>query len=112
MNLLTAKAMMTRVTRGRGDGVIERIQYRRGQKLPRGAKLVARPSRWGNPFRVDVYGRLVAIGMYRQMLEDMSTAQIQQYLAPLQDATALACYCPLDEPCHADVLIEYLEQAK
>lgn len=27
-------------------------------------------------------------------------------LDPLRDATALACWCPLDQPCHADVLIE------
>jgi hypothetical protein len=26
----------------------------------------------------------------------------------LKDATALACWCPLDQPCHADVLIELL----
>ncbi|HET9893743.1 MAG TPA: DUF4326 domain-containing protein [Streptosporangiaceae bacterium] len=30
----------------------ERIQYKRGQKLPEGAKLCARPSRWGNPFKI------------------------------------------------------------
>lgn len=29
-------------------------------------------------------------------------------LAPLRDATALACWCPLDAPCHADELIELL----
>lgn len=29
-------------------------------------------------------------------------------LSPLRDATALACWCPLDMPCHADVLIELL----
>jgi hypothetical protein len=27
----------------------------------------------------------------------------------LKDATALACWCPLDQPCHSDVLIELLE---
>lgn len=26
----------------------------------------------------------------------------------LSDATALVCWCPLDQPCHADVLIELL----
>lgn len=26
----------------------------------------------------------------------------------LRDATALACWCPLDRPCHADALIELL----
>lgn len=26
----------------------------------------------------------------------------------LRNATALACWCPLDQPCHADVLLELL----
>ena len=29
----------------------------------------------------------------------------------LRDATALVCWCPLDQPCHADVLIELLEES-
>ena len=30
----------------------KRIQYRRGQMLPAGAKLCSRPSKWGNPFKI------------------------------------------------------------
>jgi hypothetical protein len=30
----------------------KRIRHARGVKLPAGARLVARPSRWGNPFRI------------------------------------------------------------
>ena len=30
----------------------------------------------------------------------------------LRDATALACWCPLDRPCHADVLIELLAECR
>jgi len=29
-------------------------------------------------------------------------------LAPLRGASALACWCPLEEPCHADVIIDLL----
>ena len=29
-------------------------------------------------------------------------------IEPLRDATALVCWCGLDEPCHGDVLIELL----
>jgi hypothetical protein len=31
-------------------------------------------------------------------------------IAPLRYASGLACWCPLDAPCHADVLIELLSQ--
>lgn len=31
------------------------------------------------------------------------------WLDPLRSATALACACPLDMPCHVDVLLELLE---
>lgn len=34
---------------------------------------------------------------------------LDEWLAPLLDATALACACPLGQPCHADVLVEAIE---
>ncbi|CAN5769820.1 DUF4326 domain-containing protein [soil metagenome] len=34
---------------------------------------------------------------------------VEEIRAELAGATALVCWCPLDQPCHADVLIELLE---
>jgi hypothetical protein len=66
-----------------------------------GAVLVARPSRWGNPYSIEEYGRKRAIEMYEQWLlaNDELLAQL-----PSLKGKRLACYCKLDEPCHADVL--------
>jgi hypothetical protein len=66
-----------------------------------GAVLVARPSRWGNPFSIDEHGRKRAIEMYERWLlaNDELLAQV-----PSLKGKRLACYCKLDEPCHADVL--------
>jgi Domain of unknown function (DUF4326) len=66
-----------------------------------GAVLVARPSRWGNPFSIDEHGRKRAIEMYERWLlaNDELLAQL-----PSLKGKRLACYCKLDEPCHADVL--------
>ena len=91
---------------------MKRIQQRRGKKLPPGAKSVARPSRWGNPYRVEEYGRDNAIDLYRlDVVSDKRLHdELSAWLAPLRDATALACYCKEGEPCHADVLIELLER--
>lgn len=87
---------------------MERVQLsrRRGWRKPIGAVIVSRPSRWGNPFAVTEYGRAQAVAKFRQYLADMSPAERDDYLAPLREATALCCWCKLNEVCHADVLIE------
>jgi Domain of unknown function (DUF4326) len=75
---------------------------RAGMRAPLGdAVLVARPSRWGNPFRVEEHGRERAIELYERRLlaEPDLLAQL-----PALRGRRLACYCPLDQPCHADVL--------
>lgn len=75
-------------------------------KLPDGAVYVGRPSRWGNPFTVEKYGRAHAIELYRQMLRAPGAGWMIEDLAALKP-TALVCWCaPL--PCHADVLAELL----
>ena len=91
----------------------KRIQYKRGQTLPAGAKLVARPSRWGNPYRLHEYSRPNAVELYRLcVVEIMPEPELRAWLEPLRGATALACYCPPGELCHADVLIEYLQKTE
>jgi hypothetical protein len=70
----------------------KRIQLRRtkGWRKPEGAVVVARPSRWGNPYRIG--GDVDAAEAVRQFRDELGRD--------------LACWCPLDEPCHADVLLE------
>lgn len=140
-----------------------RIQLRRvkGWRLPEGAVKVARPTRWGNPFRLNTEyglarvpavhhpdkaweyeGRISADGArhdyhhadgritvvhvrymtaaevvecYRALVTGggwpidwepgpahPTVEQIRRELA----GKDLACWCPLDQPCHADVLLE------
>lgn len=82
----------------------------------RPAIYVGRPSRWGNPYRVgerytsttsgvevDLTPGLAVAG-YRTWLRDRIAAD-PVFLAPLRDSD-LACWCALDQPCHADVLLE------
>lgn len=69
------------------------------------AVIVARPSRWGNPYKVtrDVSAER-AVELYRVGLDlnPSTKAAIVRDLA----GRDLACWCPLDQPCHADVLLE------
>ncbi len=73
------------------------------------AVIVARPSRFGNRFKVsrDVSAQR-AVELFRMSLELL----FHQHPQALKDLRAdlagrdLACWCPLDQPCHADVLLD------
>ena len=77
---------------------------RRGMRAPiAGAVLVARPSRWGNPFKVGEFGTAAeCVAAYEQYLLGHRPDLVEQL--PALRGRLLACYCPLDESCHADVL--------
>ena|ERR1035437_7044 len=82
----------------------KRIQRRRtkGWRMPEGAVYVGRPTKWGNPFTVDEYGREEAISIFKYNLTDEQKQNARLELR----GKDLACFCPLDQPCHADVLLE------
>jgi hypothetical protein len=89
--------------------VPQRIQLRRsaGWRKPPDTIVVARPSRWGNPFRIGVDGdRADCVGKFRAALLGgdlaFSVTDVQRRL----HGKDLACWCPLTEQCHADVLLD------
>lgn len=66
---------------------------------------VARPSKWENPFRVGRDGDAeTCVRKFREYLR-MGTGPDHDWLATLRGKN-LACFCALDAPCHADVLLE------
>jgi Domain of unknown function (DUF4326) len=75
--------------------------------MPEGAIYVGRPSPWGNPFPIGRGpGRYTAEGSLRlfRMYADDSRRGFD-WIEPLRGHD-LACFCPLDQPCHGDVLLE------
>lgn len=60
------------------------------------------------PIDAVVHGLAARMASGLDLPGQLSDLGDQPDLAPLRDATALACSCPLDRPCHADVLIELL----
>lgn len=106
----------------------ERIQLRRtkGWRKPEGAIVVARPSRWGNPYRVIggsvILAKRLNVGEYVLVSSHAPASRAVDHMLELyrmslfphgqmRDLTALAghdlaCWCALDAPCHADVLLE------
>jgi hypothetical protein len=113
-----------------------RIQRKRtrGWRMPFGAIYVGRPSKWGNTHklvqedfpeypgeprrwcvispegnRVSEWGTKAeaaetAVDLFRGDI-DLALKYNPDHLEPLRDSD-LVCWCPLDQPCHADVLLE------
>jgi hypothetical protein len=89
----------------------ERIQLHRtkGWRKPEGAIVVARPSRWGNPYRVSDAPpghpdpQVWAVEQFR--LWATTGLDVDDIRASLRGHD-LACWCPADRPCHGDVLVE------
>ncbi len=89
-----------------------RVQYKRGNKLPPNTKLVTRVSRWGNPFKVipwGIYTLEESLNLYRQFVVDWKLKHDPDFFEPLRGFD-LACACPLDQDCHANIIIEVLKE--
>jgi hypothetical protein len=97
-----------------------RVQLRRtkGWRMPENTVKVDRSTKWGNPFVVGEHGtqaecvrslELLLGGQINVTLPN--AAQQQRYLDMarrdhgLLRGRNLACWCRLDQPCHADVLL-------
>jgi len=83
--------------------------------MPRGAVYVGRPTKWGNPWK---QGQIAtpsnppmtvreAVENYRKWMAANQSGP-EKYRVPIASLRGkdLACWCPLDQPCHADVLLE------
>lgn len=108
----------------------KRIQRRRqrGWRMPENAVYVGRPTRWGNPFqpystvvmaaaelgivRTDAPIQIVPGGVeeclawYRIWIGEWIRRTANEHYLFLLRGRDLACWCPLDQPCHADILLD------
>ena len=112
----------------------QRIQRKRerGWRMPEDAVYVGRPARWSNPFTVREFGQIRSVVLFSNALsgywnpslfsadepDDLVgeayrlhgwmrlTGRHAEVVAADLAGHDLACFCPLDQPCHADVLLE------
>lgn len=86
-----------------------RVQLRRtkGWKMPENTVNVARPSKWGNPYRIGTV--LIGDAEAAVMAFKANLPLSDEWLRPLRGKN-LACWCRLDQPCHADVLLDLANQ--
>jgi len=95
-------------------GAPHRVQLKRsaGWKMPANTVKVDRTTRWGNPFTVAECGSVaVAVAQHGRWMRGEIAAPAgaePPALETLRAALAgrnLACWCALNGPCHADLLI-------
>ncbi len=89
-----------------------RLSRRKGWEMPLCARMVSRPSRFGNPFRSGKHpahitpedrthcARTFEVWLHRAAQSELR-AEVRRELAGWD----LACWCPLDGACHADALL-------
>jgi hypothetical protein len=82
------------------------LSRRKGWKKPEGAVVVARPTKWGNPYKMlPGDARADVVRLYAAMLTAPDQADLLCAIRKELRGKDLACFCPLDQPCHADVLL-------
>ncbi len=82
------------------------LSRKKGFRLPAGAIVVARSTKWGNPYKMGKLTRAQAVAAYRR---DFLAGKLRVSGADARSELCghdLACWCPLDGPCHADVLLK------
>lgn len=103
----------------------QRIQRKRtkGWRMPEGAIYVGRPTKWGNPYCIGDESAFIGVDPVFNADEEPLTARdvkelfriaLGRYVLAITPEFVrhelrghdLACWCPLDSPCHADVLLE------
>lgn len=112
-----------------------RLSRRKGWRMPENTVKVSRPTKWGNPWSAKGYwdagysgdervARAACVEQFRAWMtgtrsswsNDTPTAPwalpgVPESAWPKPDVSKLrgknlACWCPLDQPCHADVLLK------
>ena len=80
-----------------------------GWRMPANTVKVDRSTRWGNPFRPGEGGIATpedAIRAYRLWLK--GNPELRRAARAELTGRDLACWCPLDGPCHADELLKLI----
>lgn len=84
----------------------KRIQRKRtrGWKMPANAVYVGRPGKWGNPYKIGT----IMIPDARAAVEAFAANLPLGKIRGIEELRGkdLACWCALDQPCHADILLK------
>jgi Domain of unknown function (DUF4326) len=91
-----------------------RFRYHRGALKPPNSRIVTRPSRFGNPFRLapgergDPAAHARVVAQFRAWITAPEQADLLAAARRELRGLDLGCTCPPGLPCHADVLLELI----
>ena len=88
----------------------KRIQRKRtkGWRMPENTVYVGRPGIWGNPYVVGKgFPRIQTAAEAVERYRAKCYGPVHYAGTSILRGKDLACWCPLDQPCHADVLLEW-----
>lgn len=120
--LVHSAAQEGAVIPGQAEAAVRvKLSRQKGWRMPANTVKVDRTTRWGNPWPINEEGpgfRIApdaagAVGLFRQMMRDDEMRGWTDFpadISPLRGKN-LACWCALDAPCHADVLLELANAA-
>jgi hypothetical protein len=88
----------------------ERIQRKRTKdwRMPPNTHYVGRPSVFGNPYKGSVH----AVERYTIWIHRPAQSWLVSLAKQILRGRNLCCWCPLDQPCHADVLLELANESE
>ncbi len=69
---------------------------------------VGRPGKWGNPYKIGGEHGLTTIDQILEAYKLTTEVKIGQGWLNISELKGknLSCWCPIGDPCHADVLLE------
>ncbi len=83
------------------------LSRRKGWRMPPNTVKVDRTTAFGNPYQAGADGdgsRAYLVGLFREHVA--RSPGLRERVRRELRGKHLACWCPLDGPCHADVLLE------
>lgn len=86
-----------------------KLSRAKGWRMPDNTLKVDRSTPWGNPYQAGKDGDgnpAHLVGLFTDYLSRPEQAELVQRIKRDLRGKNLACWCPLDAPCHADVLLE------
>ena len=90
----------------------KRIQRKRtkGWRMPEGAVYVGRPTDFGNPHSLIGSTPEIATKLFEEHL--LTEPGLLELAIKKLKGKDLACFCPLNQACHADILLRYVNRGR
>ncbi|MEO7222046.1 MAG: DUF4326 domain-containing protein, partial [Devosia sp.] len=85
------------------------LSRQKGWRMPPNTVKVDRSTPFGNPYQAGQDGdgsRAMLVQLFRAFIARPEQAVFRAAVRQELSGKNLACWCPLGEPCHADVLLE------